>query len=158
MKVKIDELLKSGLNLLEQQPNLTSFLANAAAFLNESLENINWVGFYLYDGSNLTVGPFQGKVACSIIELGSGVCGTAAKQRKTIVVKDVAEFKGHIVCDVNSKSEVVVPILINGLLFGVLDVDSPIYDRFDQQTVDFLEKFVEIMVRLIKIYKIITLI
>ncbi|MFA5560395.1 MAG: GAF domain-containing protein [Acholeplasmataceae bacterium] len=147
--MKKDEMLQLAKNLLYKQPNMASFLANAAAFLNEVLDDINWVGFYLYDGKNLTVGPFQGKVACALIELGAGVCGTAALKQETIVVKDVHAFDGHIACDANSQSEVVVPIIVNGMLFGVLDVDSPTIDRFDLKTVSFLEAFVALMISLI---------
>lgn len=144
--MKKEDLIQSGLNLLDKQPNQIALLSNASAFLNEVLKDINWVGFYLFDGNKLNVGPFQGKPACSVINIGAGVCGTSAKLRKTVVVKSVDEFEDHIACDANSKSEVVIPIIVNDSLFGVLDVDSPIYDRFDAYTVDFLEKFVALLV------------
>lgn len=147
--MKNEELTQSAFNLLNKQPNEVALLSNASAYLFEVLEEINWVGFYLFDGNKLTVGPFQGKPACSVIDIGDGVCGSAAKLRKTIVVKNVDEFEGHIACDANSKSEAVIPIIVNGLLYGVLDVDSPIYDRFDDNTVDFLEKFVILLVSLL---------
>lgn len=149
--MKNNELLQSAEGLFHIQPNTTSILANASAFLMDSLDQLNWVGFYLYDGKKLTVGPFQGKVACSIIELGKGVCGEAASLRQTRVVADVLSYDNHIACGSNSRSEVVVPIIIKNQLFGVLDVDSPILNRFDSQTVSFLEQFVKLLVKTIDI-------
>ncbi len=149
--MKSNELLQSAQSLMEIQPNTTSILSNASAFLMESLQELNWVGFYLFDGKKLTVGPFQGKVACSTIEMGKGICGEAAVYQKTVVIDDVLNYQNHIVCDSNSRSEAVVPIFIKGKLFGVLDVDSPIYNRFDQGTVTFLEKFVKLLVKTIDI-------
>jgi GAF domain-containing protein len=99
----------------------------------------------------LTVGPFQGHVACSIIPLGKGVCGEAAILKKTMVIKDVLAHDNHIACDSNSRSEVVVPIFIKDKLFGVLDVDSPVIDRFDQEIVQFFEEFVKLFVKTIDI-------
>ncbi|MBU1141250.1 MAG: GAF domain-containing protein [Firmicutes bacterium] len=145
------ELLESAKALIEIQPNLISILSNASAFLMESLPQINWVGFYLYDGIKLTVGPFQGKVACSIIELGQGVCGEAAAFHMTKVVGNVLTYQNHIACDSNSRSEVVVPLVIKEQLFGVLDVDSPILNRFDSATVLFLEQFVNLLLKTIDI-------
>jgi L-methionine (R)-S-oxide reductase len=142
-------LLKTAQSLLESQPNLTALLANASAFLNESIDRLNWVGFYLFDGNELNVGPFQGKVACAVIPLGKGVCGEAAVKRVTMVIKDVHQHDNHIACDSNSQSEVVVPIYINNQLFGVLDVDSPVLNRFDADTVLFLEEFVNILIKTI---------
>ncbi|MBN2300617.1 MAG: GAF domain-containing protein [Acholeplasmataceae bacterium] len=149
--MKSIELLQSAQALLEIQPNTTSILANASAFLMESLEQLNWVGFYLFDGKNLTVGPFQGKVACSSIAIGKGVCGEAALTQKTLVVDNVLSYQNHIACDSNSKSEVVIPIFIKGRLFGVLDVDSPVFSRFDQDIVHFLEEFTKLLVKTIDI-------
>jgi GAF domain-containing protein len=149
--MKNKTLLATAEALLESQPNQIALLANASAFLNESFDQINWVGFYLFDGNILTVGPFQGKVACAEIPLGKGVCGEAAIKKQTLVVKDVHAHANHIACDSNSQSEVVVPIYINGRLFGVLDVDSPIKDRFDSETVAFFEDFVNILVKTIDI-------
>ncbi|MBE0700241.1 MAG: GAF domain-containing protein, partial [Acholeplasmataceae bacterium] len=126
-------------------PNQMARLSNASAFLNETLNQLNWVGFYLYDGHQLTVGPFQGKVACSTIPLGKGICGEAALMMKTRVVDDVLSYENHIACDANSRSEVVVPIIINDRLFGVLDVDSPVENRFDPATVGFLEQFIVLL-------------
>jgi len=143
------ELLQVGDALLSEQPNQTALLSNASAFLNDHIERLNWVGFYLFDGVNLTVGPFQGKVACSLIPLGKGVCGEAAVKKQTMVIKDVHQHANHIACDANSNSEVVVPIFIKDKLFGVLDVDSPIFDRFDPKLVEFLEEFVKLLVKTI---------
>ena len=144
-------LLKQASALLESQPNQISLLANASAFLNDVIPNLNWVGFYLFDQENLTVGPFQGKVACSLIKPGAGVCGTALVTKQTQVVPNVHKISNHIVCDENSNSEVVVPIIKNNLIFGVLDVDSPIINRFDSELVSFLENFVVIITNLIDI-------
>ncbi|MDO9630056.1 MAG: GAF domain-containing protein [Acholeplasmataceae bacterium] len=149
--MKNQELLQSAYALLESQPNQISILSNASAFINDSFDRLNWVGFYLFDGTNLTVGPFQGHVACSVIPLGKGVCGEAAVLKKTIVVKDVLAHDNHIACDSNSRSEVVVPIFIKDTLFGVLDVDSPVFDRFDSEIVQFLEEFVKLLVKTIDI-------
>ncbi|MDX9690936.1 MAG: GAF domain-containing protein [Acholeplasmataceae bacterium] len=149
--MKNETLLKVAEALLESQPNQMARLANASAFLFESFDRINWVGFYLYDGKQLTVGPFQGKVACAEIPLGKGVCGEAAVKRTTMVIKDVHAHENHIACDSNSKSEVVVPIYVKNNLFGVLDVDSPVVDRFDPDTVEFFEQFVKLFLKTIDI-------
>lgn len=149
--MKKETLLKVAEALLESQPNQMARLANASAFLFESFDRINWVGFYLYDGKQLTVGPFQGKVACAEIPLGKGVCGEAAVKRTTMVIKDVHAHENHIACDSNSKSEVVVPIYVKDTLFGVLDVDSPVVDRFDPDTVKFFEQFVKLFLKTIDI-------
>ncbi|MBU1093315.1 MAG: GAF domain-containing protein [Firmicutes bacterium] len=149
--MKSNELLQSAEALLQIQPNATSILANASAFIMDTLTELNWAGFYLYDGKKLTVGPFQGKVACATIELGKGVCGESASTRTTRVVDDVLNYSNHIACDSNSRSEVVVPIIIKNQLFGVLDVDSPILSRFDSETVSFLEQFTKLLVKTIDI-------
>ncbi len=143
------EILQVAEALLPEQPNQIALLANASAFLNDHIDRLNWVGFYLFDGTNLTVGPFQGKVACSLIPLGKGVCGEAAVKKQTMVIKDVHQHANHIACDANSNSEVVVPIFIKGELFGVLDVDSPVFNRFDPKLVEFLEDFVKLLVKTI---------
>ncbi|WHX48022.1 GAF domain-containing protein [Paenibacillus woosongensis] len=133
--------------LLEGEPNRVANLANAAALLNQFLEQINWVGFYLYEDGELVLGPFQGLPACIRIPLGRGVCGTAAMQRTTVLVDDVDQFPGHIACDAASRSEIVVPLIKNGELLGVLDIDSPITSRFDELDREQLEQFVEELVR-----------
>ena len=133
--------------LIQDEKNLIANLSNASAFLNEVLDNINWVGFYLWDETDneLILGPFQGKVACIRIESGKGVCGTAFEKQETIIVPDVNQFPGHIVCDAASQSEIVVPLLRNGKALGVLDVDAPIKNRFSEEDQAFLEGFVEIL-------------
>ena len=106
-------------------------MANTTAFLFENLKNINWVGFYLLEEKQLYLGPFQGKIACTIIPLGKGVCGTSAMLKKSLIVPDVHLFEGHIACDANSRSEMVIPLIKpDGSLIGVLDIDSPLIDRF----------------------------
>ena len=116
-------------------------LANAAALLWESLEDINWAGFYIMRGGRLELGPFQGKTACTVIEAGRGVCGTAATEDRTQLVPDVHEFPGHIACDSASSSEIVVPIHVDGKIYGVLDIDSPSPGRFTESDRDGLEMF-----------------
>lgn len=121
-------------------------LANAAALLYHSLPRINWSGFYLLRGSELVLGPFQGRPACVRIALGKGVCGSAAARRSTIVVPDVEAFPGHIACDAASRSEIVVPLVAEHGLVGVLDVDAPERDRFDVDDQAGLERFAAILV------------
>jgi L-methionine (R)-S-oxide reductase len=120
-------------------------LANAAALLFHSLPDLNWAGFYLLKDGELVVGPFQGKPACVRIAIGKGVCGTAAARQATVIVPNVHEFPGHIACDAASNSEIVVPMLRRGELLGVLDIDSPLPGRFDEQDRDGLEKFVGVL-------------
>ena len=131
-------LLKQIESIIDKDIPLISNLANVAAILY-TMEDINWAGFYLFDKDRLVLGPFQGEVACTIIPLGKGVCGTAASKKETIIVADVNTFKGHIACSSKSKSEIVVPILKNNQLIGVIDIDSPIYSRFSNLEKDFLE-------------------
>jgi L-methionine (R)-S-oxide reductase len=134
--------------LLAGEPDLIASAANMSSLLNWSLPDLNWVGFYLVDEStgDLLVGPFQGKPACVRIPLGKGVCGTAAQERRTVVVRDVHEFPGHIACDSASNSEIVVPIVAGDRLLGVLDLDSPRVARFDDVDARGLEKLVEVFV------------
>jgi L-methionine (R)-S-oxide reductase len=112
--------------------------ANMSALLYEALPNLNWVGFYFLQAGELVLGPFQGKVACVRIALGRGVCGTAAERRETVIVADVNAFPGHIACDAASRSEIVIPLIKDGRLLGVLDIDSPQIARFDQEDGDGL--------------------
>jgi L-methionine (R)-S-oxide reductase len=128
--------------VLEGEADPVANLANAAALLAASLPKINWCGFYLPRGAELVLGPFQGKPACVRIALGKGVCGTAAARRETLVVPDVNAFPGHIACDMASRSEIVVPIVVQGRLVGVLDVDAPETNRFDDEDRAGLEAFV----------------
>jgi GAF domain-containing protein len=121
-------------------------LANTSSLLFSELKDLNWVGFYLCEGSELVLGPFQGKPACVRISIGKGVCGTAAENRKVIVVPDVHEFPGHIACDTASRSEVVVPMITaEGILVGVLDVDSPVLSRFTDEDARGLTSIVDIL-------------
>lgn len=125
--------------------------ANLSALLYHSLPDLNWAGFYFLRGTlraaELVLGPFQGKVACVRIPLGQGVCGTAAQRRETVLVPDVHAFPGHIACDAASRSEIVLPLLQNGRLWGVLDLDSPIPGRFDQDDAAGLEALVEVFLQ-----------
>ncbi|HME38332.1 MAG TPA: GAF domain-containing protein [Steroidobacteraceae bacterium] len=118
--------------LMAGERNGLANAANMAALLYQGLPDLNWVGFYFLHGRELVLGPFQGKVACVRIPLGRGVCGTAAERRDTVIVPDVHAYPGHIACDAASRSEIVVPMLQNGRLLGVLDLDSPQLARFDQ--------------------------
>jgi L-methionine (R)-S-oxide reductase len=120
-------------------------LANTSALLRQILPDLNWAGFYLLKDSDLVLGPFQGKVACVRIPVGKGVCGTAASRRATVVVPDVHAFPGHIACDSASNSEIVVPLLREGCLLGVLDLDSPNLNRFDADDAHGLERSVELL-------------
>ncbi|MCJ7839709.1 GAF domain-containing protein [Lederbergia sp. NSJ-179] len=133
--------------LLEGEPNSMANLSNASAVLNQFLDRINWVGFYLVENNELVLGPFQGLPACVRIPIGKGVCGTAAAMKKTVVVEDVHAFPGHIACDSASQSEIVIPILKNGELYGVLDIDSPEKNRFDHVDEKYLGKFVQALER-----------
>ncbi|TDW25104.1 GAF domain-containing protein [Breznakia blatticola] len=123
-----------------------SLLSNASACMMQLLEDISWVGFYLYKHDNLILGPFQGKVACTNIAMNKGVCGTSAYKQETLVVEDVHKFPGHIACDSASNSEIVVPIIVNDTLYGVLDVDSTSFARFKEDEKELFEGFVEILV------------
>ncbi len=126
------DLTAQARGLIAGEPDLIANAANFSALVFDALPQLNWAGFYLYDGKELVVGPFQGKPACIRIALGSGVCGTAAHTRQTQVVRDVNQFAGHIPCDSASQSEIVVPLVrADGTLLGVWDVDSPVPDRFD---------------------------
>ena len=125
--------------LLGEETNLVASAANTSAMLFHSLPDVNWVGFYFVEGSELILGPFQGKPACARIAFGSGVCGTAAKESRTLVVPDVHAFPGHIACDVASNSEIVVPLLSWGKLLGVLDIDSATPNRFDEDDREGIE-------------------
>ncbi len=121
--------------------------ANMSAVLYAALPDVNWVGFYFLQGRELVLGPFQGRVACVRIALGSGVCGTAAERRETVIVEDVHAFPGHIACDAASRSEIVVPVIQNGQLIGVLDLDSPHTGRFDTQDGAGLNAVVNLLVQ-----------
>ncbi|MBL0106888.1 MAG: GAF domain-containing protein [Ignavibacteria bacterium] len=136
---QIDAMIKDEINFIANISNITSVL-------RYSFDNFLWVGFYFTDNNNpgeLVLGPFQGRVACTRIKFGQGVCGTSAERKETIIVNDVNEFPGHIVCDSLSKSEIVVPVLKNGKVLGVLDIDSERYGNFDETDKKFLSKMLE---------------
>lgn len=132
--------------LLYEESDVIANMANAAALLNQSLDQINWVGFYRYvpEKDELVLGPFQGKVACMHIKNGQGVCGTALSKGEPLRVADVHQFAGHIACDSDSNSEIVIPIFKNGQPLGVLDIDSPSLDRFSKKDETLLTEFVKI--------------
>ena len=139
-KTDYELLIKQARAVTEDVPHLTANLANLSALIWQTLDDINWAGFYLREGDKLILGPFQGKVACVEIALGKGVCGTAAQQDATRLVPDVHQFKGHITCDSASRSEIVVPLHRDGEVVGVLDIDSPPLSRFTQEDKEGLEK------------------
>ena len=140
-----EKLKKEIRALIDGVPYEIANLANISAALWQTMENINWAGFYRMDGGKLVLGPFQGKPACIEIPLGRGVCGTAAKKRETVLVEDVHQFPGHIACDSASNSEIVVPIFKNGEVYGVLDIDSPYLSRFTLEDQRGLEEIVKIL-------------
>jgi len=130
--------------LLGDESNFVANAANTAALLFQSLKDVNWVGFYIVEGKDLVLGPFQGNPACARIPFGQGVCGKAASERKTIIVPDVKLFAGHIACDKASQSEIVVPLLNWGKLLGVLDIDSASLKRFDEDDREGIESAVSV--------------
>ena len=130
--------------LLEGERDLVANAANFSALVFHALPGLNWAGFYLYKGGELVLGPFQGRPACVRIRVGKGVCGAAAEARRTFVVPNVHEFPGHIACDTASNSEIVVPLLKGERLVGVLDLDSPIHARFDDEDAAGLERLAQI--------------
>lgn len=141
-----NELVK----LMENEPNWISNAANAASTLGFLMPQLNWAGFYLAEGDTLVLGPFWGRPAVTRIAIGKGVCGDSALAQKTIVVPDVHQYPGHIACDVFSNSEIVIPIVKNGKLIGVLDIDSPETDRFKEEDRIGLEEIVELLIRFIQ--------
>jgi L-methionine (R)-S-oxide reductase len=143
------ELAESLQALLAGEADALANLANASGLLGQSLDRINWCGFYLIRGEELVLGPFQGKPACVRIPVGKGVCGTSAARKETMLVPDVALFPGHIACDPASRSEIVVPILEGGRLRGVLDIDAPEENRFDESDRGGLELFVRSLIPLV---------
>lgn len=129
--------------LMEGEKDEIAILANLSALLNESMDDINWVGFYLYKDDHLILGPFQGKPACIHLYPGKGVCSHALETKEITVVDDVHAFPGHIACDAASQSEVVLPLYIDGIPYGVLDIDAPILARFKQEDVTVLKEIVD---------------
>ena len=138
-------------SLLADERDLIANAANATSLIYHALPHLNWCGVYFHKGGELVVGPFQGRPACVRIAFGKGVCGTAAAQRKTIVVPDVHEFPGHIACDAASRSEIVIPLIVGDELFGVLDLDSPKLARFDDADRRGLEDLATVFVASIDI-------
>ncbi|MDO0981684.1 GAF domain-containing protein [Staphylococcus hominis] len=132
-------------SLIEDETNLIAILSNTSALLNDNLDQINWLGFYLIENNELILGPFQGHPACMHISIGKGVCGTAVANNQIQLVDDVNTFPGHIACDANSKSEIVVPIHVNNEIIGVLDIDAPITQRFSKDDQQGLEEIVSIL-------------
>lgn len=131
--------------IIRTEPHYVSALSNLSALLFQSMEGINWAGFYLMDRGSLVVGPFQGKTACIRIEIGKGVCGTAVRQQRVVRVADVHAFPGHIACDASSRSEIVLPIWNKGRIAGVLDIDSPLPDRFAEEDEEGLSDIVQLI-------------
>lgn len=146
MKKNSTWLVEQAEALLAGQSDLVANAANFSALLFLSLEDVNWVGFYFLKGGRLLVGPFQGKPACVEIPLGKGVCGTAASSGEIQRVADVHEFEGHITCDIETRSEIVLPLIRNGDLLGVLDIDSPVPDRFGPEDEVMLKQLAELFV------------
>ncbi|NMA89833.1 MAG: GAF domain-containing protein [Amphibacillus sp.] len=136
-------LIKQLEALIEDESDPIANLSNSAALLNQFLDRINWVGFYLLREDQLVLGPFQGLPACVRIDIGKGVCGTAVAEEKTQLVADVHQFPGHIACDARSQSEIVIPLFKNKKVIGVLDIDSPEKNRFTKQDQIHLEQFCE---------------
>lgn len=134
-------------SLIEDVPHRIANMANASALLYDTLEDLNWAGFYLMENGILVLGPFQGKTACIEIRVGKGVCGTAVERDEIMLVEDVHQFPGHIACDSASNSEIVLPIHANGEIIGVLDIDSPSLARFDEEDRAGLAEFVRIFER-----------
>ena len=143
-------ILASQVEALCEEKDDLAMLANVAAAINMNYEQINWAGFYLYKNDELVLGPFQGKVACTHIPMGKGVCGTSASNKKTIIVEDVHKFEGHIACDSASNSEIVVPIIYENTLIGVIDIDSFIFNRFNNEDKEILEEVANVLANRIK--------
>jgi L-methionine (R)-S-oxide reductase len=142
-----NRLIDSLKELIKGERNFIANAANFSSFLYFELEDLNWVGFYMLEHDELVLGPFCGKTACIRIKIGKGVTGTSAKTRSTILVDDVHEFPGHIACDANSRSELVIPMIYDDELIGVLDIDSPILKRFTDQDKELIENLLEILIQ-----------
>ncbi len=138
MNMAIEDLLKT-------EKDEIAVLSNISSFINSYMKDINWVGFYLYKQDELVLGPFQGGPACIRIKIGKGVCGTCVSENKVQLVPNVHEFPGHIACDGATNSEIVLPICINGKIYGVLDIDSPEFERFSEIEKNALEKTVKLI-------------
>ena len=147
VSVQYNTLAKQLDALLTGEKDRIANLSNASALLNQFLTNINWVGFYMMQEDELVLGPFQGLPACVRIPVGRGVCGTAVAQKETLVIEDVHAFPGHIACDAASQSEIVIPLILNDTIIGVLDIDSPIKNRFTPEDKNGLEQFVQTLLK-----------
>lgn len=144
----MNNLLKQQyIGLIECNNEEISILANTSAFIMQNFDDISWAGFYLLKNEELILGPFQGKIACTNIPLTKGVCGKAASSKETVLVEDVHQFEGHIACDSESNSEIVVPLIKNNQLYGVLDLDSTSFGRFSKEDQIFFEEIAEILVQ-----------
>ena len=139
------ELIKQIEVMCETTKDKLSMLSNVSALLNQTIKDINWVGFYLYKDGKLHLAPFQGKVACTLIDIGKGVCGTSFDKKMLLNVKNVHEFEGHIACDQNTNSEIVIPLIYRTKRFGVLDIDSISYSRFSIEDEVILEEVATII-------------
>ena len=146
-KQEYETVLLAAKGLVEDRQLPISLYANLSALLKQTLSDVSWVGFYLFNGTALYLGPFQGKVACVDITLDRGVCGLAARTKKTVIVPDVHKFPGHIACDEGSNSEIVIPLMKKNQLIGVLDIDSYTFARFDKVDQTYLEKLVQSIVK-----------
>ncbi len=150
MKDYYEYLIPQIRELCNGRKPLITILSNTSAALMQMMPDLNWAGYYLMHEGHLILGPFQGKVACEVIEVGKGVCGSSVAEKKTMLVRNVHEFPGHIACDSASNSEIVVPIIINDEVWGVLDIDSPLLERFDEIDQQNLEEIVRIITEAIK--------
>lgn len=144
-KQKYESLLSMIDSLLKDETDVITNLSNASALIKALVSDVNWAGFYIIKNNELVLGPFQGLPACNRIQIGKGVCGTSAFKGETMLVKDVHSFPGHIACDSQSNSEVVIPLKQNNKVYGVLDLDSPTVGRFNEEDKTYLEKVVEII-------------
>lgn len=145
LKEKYQNLVGMLEALIKDEEDDIANISNASAIINALIDRLNWCGFYLMKNGELVLGPFQGMPACNRIKIGKGVCGTAAEQKNTLMIEDVHNFEGHIACDSASNSEIVVPIVKNGVVYGVLDLDSPEVGRFTEIEQEYLEKCIEVL-------------
>ena len=150
MMTDYEVLRKQVSGLLTEEPYYVAAMSNISSVLKDALPDINWAGFYILRGGRLVVGPFQGKPACIHIGIGSGVCGCCVRQDRTIAVADVHAFPGHIACDSASNSEIVIPIHCGGRVAAVLDIDSPLFDRFSEDDRTGLERIVSLMEKMLE--------
>jgi GAF domain-containing protein len=139
------EMIAQAKSLCKGESNFIANAANISALIYEKMQDINWIGFYMKLGNELVLGPFQGKTACIRIPMGRGVCGTSALETKTIIVPDVHKFEGHIACDSASNSEIVVPLMKDDKFYGVLDCDSPVFERFSEQEEQLFSEICKIL-------------